>query len=53
MHYCFPMRRNLKRFYGSGDLHFITCSGYYRQPFLGAPGRRDLFLAVLEHVRKR
>src|SRR5450755_2612532 len=47
------MRRNLKRFYGSGDLHFITCSCYRRQPLLGTPARRDLFLTVLEQVRKR
>ena len=47
------MRRNLKRFYGSGDLHFITCSCYQRQPFLGRPSRRDLFLTVLEQVRRR
>jgi putative transposase len=47
------MRRNLKRFYGSGHLHFITCSCYRRQPFLGTASRRDLFLAVLEQMRKR
>jgi|SRR5450755_3402421 putative transposase len=47
------MRRNLKRFYGSGDLHFITCSCYRRQPLLGTPARRDLFLTVLEQVRRR
>ncbi len=53
LRYCSPMRRNLKRFYGSGDLHFITCSCFRRQPFLGTPTRRDLFLTVLEQVRKR
>jgi REP-associated tyrosine transposase len=47
------MRRNLKRYYGAGDLHFITCSCYRRQPVLGTPRRRDLFLKVLEQVRKR
>jgi putative transposase len=47
------MRRNRKRYYGAGDLHFITCSCYRRQPLLGTPRRRDLFLAVLEQVRKR
>jgi len=50
---CFPMRRNLKRYYGAGDLHFITCSCYRRQPLLGTARRRDLLLTVLEHVRKR
>jgi putative transposase len=47
------MRRNLKRYYGAGDLHFITCSCCRRQPLLGTPRRRDLFLTVLEQVRKR
>ena len=47
------MRRNLKRYYGAGDLHFITCSCYRRRPLLGTARRRDLFLAVLEQMRKR
>jgi REP element-mobilizing transposase RayT len=47
------MRRNLKRYYGAGDLHFITCSCYRRQPLLGTARRRDLLLTVLEQVRKR
>jgi hypothetical protein len=34
-------------------LHFITCSCYRRQPFLGTPSRRGLFLKVLEQVRRR
>jgi REP element-mobilizing transposase RayT len=36
------------RYYGAGDLHFITCSCYRRQPLLGTPRRRDLLLTVLE-----
>ena len=47
------MRCNLKRYYGAGDLHFITCSCYRRQPWLSTPRRRDLFLTVLEQVRRR
>jgi len=43
----------LKRYYGAGDLHFITCSCYQRQPLLGTAQRRNLFLVVLEQVRKR
>ena len=43
----------LKRFYGGGDLHFITGSCYHRQPLLCSPARRDLFLAVFEQVRQR
>jgi putative transposase len=37
----------------SSNLHFITCSCYHRQPWLGSAHRRDLFLAVLEEVRQR
>jgi len=44
---------NLERFYGGGDLHFITCSCYRRRPFLISPVRRDLFLTILEKVRRR
>jgi REP element-mobilizing transposase RayT len=43
---------NLKRYYGAGDLHFITCSCCQRQPILGTPQRRDLFLSVLERMRQ-
>jgi putative transposase len=43
----------LKRYYGAGDLHFITCSCYHRQPLLGTARRRNLFLKVLEQVRRR
>ena len=46
-------RRYLKRYYGAGDLHFIACSCYRRQPLLGTPRRRDLLLTVLEQVRRR
>ena len=46
------MPRGLKRFYGGGDLHFITCSCYRRRALLASEQRRDLFLAVLEHVRQ-
>jgi REP-associated tyrosine transposase len=42
----------LTRFYGAGDLHFITCSCYRRQPLLGTKRRRDLFLTILEQVRR-
>jgi putative transposase len=43
----------LQRCYGAGDLHFITCSCYGRRPGLGTASRRDLFLTVLERVRRR
>jgi putative transposase len=44
---------NLTRYYGNHELHFITCSCYRRQPLLGTARRRDLFLKVLEQVRKK
>jgi putative transposase len=47
------MNRKLKRYYGAGHLHFITFSCYRRQPILGTAKRRDLFLTVLEQVRRR
>src|ERR1700690_1970971 len=40
-------------YYGAGDLHFITCSCYRRQPMLGTPRRRDLFVTVLAPWRRR
>jgi putative transposase len=45
--------KRLQRFYGNGDLHFITASCYQRQPLLRSARRRDLFLKVLEQVRQR
>jgi putative transposase len=47
------MPLGLQRYYGTGDLHFITCSCYRRQAWLGTEPRRDLFLSVLERTRKR
>lgn len=47
------MARGLKRFYGVGDLHYITFSCYQRRPLLGSAQSRDLFLKVLEQVRRR
>ena len=48
-----PKRNPLRRFYGGGNLHFITTSCYRRQPFLGTPRSRDIFLDAFEQVRKR
>ena len=43
----------LKRYYGTGSLHFITWNCYRRKPLLGNPARRDLLLTVLELMRVR
>jgi putative transposase len=47
------MPKGLHRYYGSGYLHFITSSCYHRHALLGSPRRRDLFLRILEQVRRR
>jgi REP element-mobilizing transposase RayT len=52
-HHSVAMRQNLKRYYGAGNLHLITCSCYGRQSLLGSALRRDLLLTVLEQVRRR
>jgi putative transposase len=51
--YASRVPRGLKRFYGNGDLHFITASCYRRQALLGTAYRKDLFVKVLEQVRQR
>lgn len=47
------MPPRLRRYYGAGYLHFITSSCYQRQPLLGSARNRNLFLHVLEDVRRR
>ena len=47
------MPRNLKRYHGRGDLHFITFSCYERRPLLGTARARNFFLKILEQVRRR
>ena len=47
------MARRLHRYYGAGYSHFITTSCYRRLPLLASARNRDLFLRVLELVRRR
>ena len=47
------MRNPLKRFYGLGDLHFVTFSCYRRRPLLGTARSRDCFLKILDRVRSK
>ncbi len=47
------MPQGLKRYYGAGHLHFITCSCYQRRAWLGTSRRRDLFLRLLEETRQK
>ena len=41
------MKYRLKRFYGLGHLHFITCSRYRRRPLLASIHAPDLLLKIL------
>jgi putative transposase len=42
----------LRRFYGRGDLHFLTFSCYRRRPFLGTVRARNVFVRTLDAVRR-
>jgi len=47
------MPKGLRRFQGGSERHFITSSCYHRQQFLASARRRDLFLKILEEVRRK
>ena len=47
------MPKGLKRYYGEGDLHFLTFSCYRRLPLLGTKRARNLFVHTLEKIRER
>jgi putative transposase len=47
------MPSGLKRWQGGHDFHFLTFSCFHRQPLLASASHRDLFLLVLEQVRRR
>jgi len=47
------MPKGLKRYYGRGDLHFLTFSCYRRLPLLGTIQARNLFVHVLGKIRER
>src|SRR5580704_19167115 len=46
------MTEGLHRFYGGRDLHFLTFSCYRRQPLFRNEVYCDLFLKILERVRR-
>lgn len=46
-------RNPLKRYYGRGDLHFLTFSCYRRRPLLGSARARDQFVKILDEVHQR
>jgi putative transposase len=47
------MPATLNRYYGSGELHFITCTCYHRLPLLFSPHSRTVFVNILGEVRDR
>jgi putative transposase len=47
------MPKDLKRYYGHGDLHFITFSCYRRLPLLSTTGARNVFVKALGEIRER
>jgi REP element-mobilizing transposase RayT len=47
------MTEGLHRFYGGNDLHFLTFSCYQRRPLFRNQGYCDLFLKILDRVRRR
>ena len=47
------MPKGLRRRYGLGHLHFITCSCYRRLPLFASARARNLFVKILGEVRDR
>ncbi len=47
------MPKDLKRYHGRGDLHFLTFSCYRRLPLLGTMQARNLFVQALGKIRER
>jgi putative transposase len=47
------MPKNLKRYYGRGDLHFVTFSCYRRLPLLRTIRARNVFVRSLGAIRER
>ena len=51
--FVFQMPKNLKRYYGKDDLHFVTFSCYRRLVLLGTARARNVFVKALAGVRKK
>ena len=47
------MPKKLKRYYGRGDLHFVTFSCYRQLPLLRTIRARNLFVHALGKIRER
>jgi putative transposase len=48
-----PIPKNLKRYHGRGDLHFLTFSCYRRLSLLGSARARNVFVRALGKIRER
>lgn len=53
LEYSQPMPDGLRRYYGTGHAHFITCSTYHRNLWLDSTSHRDRFVSILEDTRVR
>ncbi len=51
--FVYRMPKNLKRYYGKGDLYSITFSCYRRLALLGTVRARNVFVKALGEVRKK
>jgi putative transposase len=51
--FVFRMPKNLKRYYGKGDLHFLTFSCFRRFALLRTVRARNVFVRALGKVRKK
>ena len=47
------MPKKLKRYYGKGDLHYITFGCYHRMKLLGTVRARNAFVKALDEMRKK
>ncbi len=47
----YAMPKGLQRYYGRGQLHFLTFSCYRRLPFLGTVRARQVYVCELARVR--
>jgi len=47
------MAKNLKRYYGRGDLHFITFRCHRRMTLLGTARARNVFARTRSEIRSR
>jgi putative transposase len=47
------MPKSLKRYYGRGDLHFLTFSCYRRLPLLSTTRARNVFVEALGKIHER